>query len=154
VALLLAGCTSQPVLVAARGTPELDGKLHEPVWRTTAATGPWKGTEIVAYAEARVLWDDRFIYLGLLCADENVGADDVVEVNVGDAHRLVRPSDPEVDVDGTFGKPDDFDEEWTAELTFPRNAATELDVSFMRRDTPKGASERVSRWSGKVKLKP
>ena len=48
--LLLAACA--PVaLTAARGTPTLDGELHEPQWRATPTTGPWKGDGIVAFTE-------------------------------------------------------------------------------------------------------
>jgi hypothetical protein len=141
--LSLAACGS-PVLEASRGTPKLDGDMNDPQWLSTATTGAWKGDKIVAFTEARVLWDDDAVYLGLYMSDENIGAGDVVEVNVDGDRRTLHPFDTSVYVEDN--------EEWMAELEFPRHGDS-FSLELSRTDTPVGGDARTSHWRGKVRLK-
>lgn len=55
---------------------KLDGKLDEPAWKNAAATGPFVNTLTGAAAEqvtvAKLLWDDKFLYVGFDNADTDV----------------------------------------------------------------------------------
>jgi len=58
------------------GTIKLDGKLDEPAWATARSTGPFvrtmDGTPAESKAEAKVLWDDKFLYVAFALEDKDV----------------------------------------------------------------------------------
>jgi hypothetical protein len=71
--------TLAPLRVAHVTNPfKLDGELNEPVWNAIAGrTGPFvdtTGGEARPYSDARFLWDDENLYLGLYASDENIQA--------------------------------------------------------------------------------
>ena len=80
----------------------------------------------------RVARDDRYVYLTIYCADEDLRATDAVHVGLGaasfDAHPTGAldgaPPGTKVgaDVDGTLNDPKDDDEEWVLEVAVPRAA--------------------------------
>src|SRR5262249_46486842 len=55
-----------------------DGELDEPVWNASAARSkPFvdaSGGEARPYSDARFLWDDQNLYVGLYAADDNIQA--------------------------------------------------------------------------------
>jgi hypothetical protein len=55
-----------------------DGELDEPVWNASAARSkPFvdaSGAEARPYSDARFLWDDQNLYVGLYAADDNIQA--------------------------------------------------------------------------------
>lgn len=61
----------------ASGPMKLDGELDENNWREGGRTGPFldQRREVARpYSEARLLYDDDNLYLGLYAADENITA--------------------------------------------------------------------------------
>ncbi len=56
----------------------IDGELTEASWLTAARTGPWcdpqTGAPSRPYSDARLLRDERNLYLGLYAADEDIRA--------------------------------------------------------------------------------
>jgi hypothetical protein len=69
----------QKKLVARKvktGTIKLDGKLDEPEWKQAATTGPFvntmDGSPAGSKAEARVLWDDKYLYVAYQMDDADV----------------------------------------------------------------------------------
>jgi hypothetical protein len=80
------GAASQPAVQALRvphikDAMKLDGELNEPVWNAVAArTGPFVdashlgGGEARPYSDARFLWDDENLYMGLYAADQDIRA--------------------------------------------------------------------------------
>ncbi len=58
------------------GTVKLDGKLDEAAWKQAASTGDFvntmDGSKAASKAEARVLWDDKFVYVGYTIEDSDV----------------------------------------------------------------------------------
>jgi hypothetical protein len=66
-------------LVATRvkpGSIKLDGKLDEPVWKSAASTGLFvrstDGAKAEQATEAKVLWDDKYLYVGFTMEDSDV----------------------------------------------------------------------------------
>lgn len=88
VAGLLAAAAERPVYEVARtGVPiKVDGRLDDPSWEKAAVIDRFvsnaDGGAAVAATEARLLYDDRFLYFAFRCADENVWA----TMNRRDAH--------------------------------------------------------------------
>ena len=84
VAVLPVEVTAAAPVVARRivatkvkeGTIKLDGKLDEPAWATARSTGPFvrtmDGTPAESKAEAKVLWDDKFLYVAFALEDKDV----------------------------------------------------------------------------------
>src|SRR5881409_2815014 len=56
----------------------IDGKLDEDAWRKTPAVGDFvnnlDGSASTYRTEAKVLYDDKFLYFGFRCADPNIWA--------------------------------------------------------------------------------
>jgi len=99
-ALLLAGCprpepaptaTPQPkapppkavaaadvpeyVCVRTKSAPAIDGHLDDAAWRQAAPIGPfrqWNGSAAGQATTARMLWDDRFLYVAFDCVDDDI----------------------------------------------------------------------------------
>lgn len=67
-----------PELVAhrARAPIEVDGLLAEPAWDAAASSGPFlrslDGARAGAATEARLLWDDRFLYVAFQSEDPRI----------------------------------------------------------------------------------
>jgi hypothetical protein len=60
----------------ARRTPKpikVDGKLDDPAWASASSTGPFAntmtGAPVDLRTEAKLLWDDKFLYVAFDCAD-------------------------------------------------------------------------------------
>ena len=75
------GANGLPLLTIPRASEPIrvNGRMDEPAWRTAALTGPLvdpaSGTEVRGHdarAVIRALWDDQYLYLGWLVADEFV----------------------------------------------------------------------------------
>ncbi|MCS6914723.1 MAG: carbohydrate-binding family 9-like protein [Myxococcales bacterium] len=62
--------------LAAGTVITVDGKLDEPAWKTAPSTGPFvstlNGAPAEQAAEARVLWDDKHLYVAFEFADKDV----------------------------------------------------------------------------------
>lgn len=60
----------------ASGTIKVDGKLDEPAWKDAPSTGPFVNTLTGGPAdqltEAKLLWDDKFLYVGFENADTDI----------------------------------------------------------------------------------
>ena len=58
--------------------PKIDGKLDEAVWASAPATGPFvntlNGTPVPQKTEAKLLWDKKFLYIGIENEDSDVWA--------------------------------------------------------------------------------
>ena len=80
--------TSVPRLrvVETRRPPRLDGMLDEPEWELAASTGPFvetiRGGRASVEATARLLWDKRYLYVGVDAHDSLLRASD----SARDAH--------------------------------------------------------------------
>ena len=66
-------------LVATRvggGALKLDGKLDEAAWKSAASTGPFvktmDGGRAESRADAKVLWDDKYLWVGFSIEDRDV----------------------------------------------------------------------------------
>ncbi len=89
--LLLAGRTAGPVGGAEEALPPLpeytirrtvgpiqvDGRLDEPSWRAAKPVGPfdspwYEGDRKPRATEARMLWDDEYLYVGFTVEDEHI----------------------------------------------------------------------------------
>jgi len=61
--------------VARKATkpPKIDGKLDDEAWKDVLTTGPFvntlTGAPVEQRTEARLLWDDKFLYIGVDAAD-------------------------------------------------------------------------------------
>lgn len=59
--------------------PKLDGKLDEPGWAEAPSTGVFvntmSGEPVRQASEAKVLWDDKFLYIGFENKDDDVWAE-------------------------------------------------------------------------------
>lgn len=132
-------------------TLELDGELEETPWQGSGRSGAFKigGVDAHPYSDARFLWGDGTLYLGLYAADEDIHAtlkeadaplwiEDAFHVEIGGAAIDVNPlgtitdsrgKPPDfkwqsgakagVDMDGTPNDPSDDDEEWVVEMALP-----------------------------------
>ena len=88
-ACLGASCTrgdgAQPLpelaVVQAERAPRLDGSLDDPVWRTARATRPFVETRYGGpaplSASAKLLWDEKYLYVGIDVGDTLLRARDV-----------------------------------------------------------------------------
>ena len=58
--------------------PKIDGKLDEPAWTSAPSTGAWvntmTGTQVPQKTEAKILWDKKFLYIGIENEDSDVWA--------------------------------------------------------------------------------
>jgi hypothetical protein len=67
-----------PVYRATRATGPItiDGKLDEPDWKRAPSTGPFvrsmDGGPTKYRTEAKILWDDKNLYVAFMCQDEDV----------------------------------------------------------------------------------
>src|SRR5258705_12529743 len=65
--------------VSRTATPvKIDGKLDDPVWNKVAPLGEFRqnfdGSPGVTKTEAKMLYDDHFLYVSFRCADKNIWA--------------------------------------------------------------------------------
>ncbi|MEZ4222632.1 MAG: sugar-binding protein [Polyangiaceae bacterium] len=68
-------------LLAKRGTPAINGKLDQDVWREATRTEAFvaeRGNGSVAHTEARASWDEKALYLQIYVADDNLRSTDRV----------------------------------------------------------------------------
>src|SRR2546430_17249992 len=120
------------VLPQVAGPILCDGELDELAWRTPARTGPFvdaSGAQAAPYSDARFLRDDRYLYLALYAADEDIRAGDEFVVELGrttlhfTAAGVLRPAiagaHVAVDLDGSLDDPANDDEEWVVEAAIP-----------------------------------
>ncbi len=60
------------------GPIQVDGLLNEPSWKASASTGPFKLNDGTGYpenkVEAKMLWDDQFLYFAFECEDTDIFA--------------------------------------------------------------------------------
>ena len=74
------GQSTPPVYEAARaGVPvKIDGKLDDPAWAGARGTGKFvnnsDGSSASSETEARILYDDKYLYFAFRSADENIWA--------------------------------------------------------------------------------
>ena len=145
-----------------------DGELDEVAWRTPVRTGPFvdaKGGQAAPYSEARFLRDDKFLYLALYAADEDIRSTDefVVELGrttlhfsaAGKLSPAIAGAQVGVDLDGSLDDSTNDDEEWVVEaavplsaLSFSRDGGLEARVS--RCDTTKDGVKRCGSWKGRI----
>jgi len=140
----LAGCKQRPAAAPRgpalavprlQGELRLDGEPDEAAWRSAARTGALRhrsGQPARPYSEARLLWDERRLYLLLYAADDDIRRDDAFSVAIGPEHggplRRLRfaaagSAEPGVELarsrDGTLDDARDHDEEWVVEAAIP-----------------------------------
>lgn len=149
-----------------------DGELDELAWRSPARTGPFlddRGETAAPYSEARFLRDDRFLYVALYAADEDVEPGDEftlelrsprghVTLHLGARGALapaIAGAQHAVDLDGSLGDPSDDDEEWIVEAALPLAAIPfgadgTLDARVTRCDTTKDHVRRCGAWRGRL----
>ena len=80
--LLLAFAADKPApmytVLRTRTPIHVDGKLDDPVWAAAPVVGKFlnnvDGSPSPLETEAKILYDDRFLYFGYRCQDENVWA--------------------------------------------------------------------------------
>jgi hypothetical protein len=153
-----------------------DGELDEFAWRTPARTGGFvdaRGEMAAPYSDARLLHDDRYLYLALYAADEDIRASDefVVEIASPRARRTlhvtaagvltpaIAGSQIAVDVDGRIDDPTNDDEEWVIEAAIPL-AQIPLGpdgsavVRVSRCDVGKDRITRCASWRGAIAVRP
>ena len=72
-------CTRPTYTVHRAASPiTLDGKLDEPAWKAVPDMGPfhftwWKKGKKMQ-TSAKMLWDDKYLYIGHVCEDEHITA--------------------------------------------------------------------------------
>jgi hypothetical protein len=133
-----------------------DGELDEVAWRSPARTGPFtdaKGDSAAPYSEARLLRDDRFVYLALYAADEDIRSTDEFVVTFGRKTMHFRPVGAGTDVDGSVDAPADDDEEWLVEAAIPLGAIPfaadgTVAATISRCDLTKDGKRRCGAWRG------
>ncbi len=82
LSLLWAFAAEKPVpnytVLKTRIPIQVDGRLDDPVWASAPAIGKFvnnvDGSPNPLETEAKILYDDRFLYFGYRCQDENVWA--------------------------------------------------------------------------------
>jgi Carbohydrate-binding family 9 len=82
LSLFLAFAVEKPAptytVLRTRVPVKVDGKLDDPVWASAPAVGNFvnnaDGSPTPLQTEAKILYDDRFLYFGYSCQDENVWA--------------------------------------------------------------------------------
>jgi len=155
------------VLVAKRGSPDLQRGLDQPVWHGAASTPAFvdpRRDHPVPHTEARASWDDRSLFLTLYIADDEFRSTDRVRVEF-DAARSIEASPGRAlrchfaaesdcgalgvkagfDLDGDVDANGEEDEEWNVTLAIPwatlapNGRPTELPVALSRHDEIKGA---------------
>jgi hypothetical protein len=145
-----------------------DGELDEIAWRSPARTGPFSdatGAQAAPYSDARLLRDDKFLYLALYAADEDIRASDEFVVELGGrklhftAAGALVPAVPHaqvaIDRDGTLDDARDDDEEWIVEAALPLAALPfasdgSLAVRISRCDVTKDGVKRCGSWRGRI----
>jgi hypothetical protein len=176
------GLPAPPAVLVAEHVaqaPLVDGRLSEAAWLAAAATPRFvdaaTGADEPPHTEARVLWDERALYVGLYAGDVDLEPSDrmgvvlrapggrttVVEADPTGRLLWHAPGGPRlpvpagvrvaVDADGTIGRPDDDDEEWIVELALPWSALgasgpCDVRANFFRRDLPRGVPLRQLAW--------
>ncbi len=166
--------TTSPALVLPQVAAAIrcDGELDEMAWRTPARTGAFvdaTGGEAAPYSDARFLRDDRYLYLALYAADEDIRSSDefIVELSsargratlhftaAGRVSPTIAGSTVSVDLDGTRDEPSNDDEEWVVEAAVPMTAIPfgrdgAVSVRVSRCDTTKDGKRHCGSWSGKL----
>jgi len=63
----------------AASTVTIDGRLDEPAWKTVGGVGdfvfPWWNQGKKEQTVAKMLWDDKFLYVGYRCEDAHIWAE-------------------------------------------------------------------------------
>lgn len=66
------------LVLRATGKITIDGKSDEPDWKTAPSTGPFvsslEGKPLLPRTEARLLWDDKYLYVLFTADDDDVWA--------------------------------------------------------------------------------
>jgi hypothetical protein len=149
-----------------------DGELDEIAWRTPARTGPFldaTGGQAAPYSDARFLRDDRYLYIALYAADEDIRASDEFVIDLGAGRRrstlhftaggslspAIAGAKVAVDVDGSVDEPSNDDEEWVVEAAIPLTAVPftrsgTVDVQISRCDVTKDHVKRCGAWKGTI----
>ncbi len=149
-----------------------DGELDEVAWRSPARTGPFvdaSGAQAAPYSDARLLRDDRYLYLALYAADEDIRSSDEFVVELSSARGkatfrftaagAVTPASAgiqvAVDRDGTLDEPANDDEEWVVEAAVPLHAVPfardgAVRARITRCDLTKDGVTRCGSWAGKI----
>jgi hypothetical protein len=149
-----------------------DGELDETAWRSPARTGPFVdagGAPAAPYSDARLLRDDKYLYLALYAADEDVRSTDefVVELSsasgkivlhfraAGTLEPAIANAKVAVDLDGTLDEPSNDDEEWVVEAAVPLAAIPfgrdgSVNARISRCDVTKDHVKRCGAWRGKL----
>ena len=163
--------TPAPLVVPqVAGDIHLDGELDEVAWQSPARTGPFidaHGDTAAPYSEARLLRDDRFLYLALYAADEDIRTTDefVVELAsprgratlhftaAGKLVPAIAGARTGVDLDGDVDDPSNDDEEWVVEAAVPLAAIpfardNTVTMTVSRCDVPKDGITRCGGWTG------
>ncbi|HEY1548366.1 MAG TPA: hypothetical protein VGG28_11120 [Kofleriaceae bacterium] len=149
----------------------VDGEWNERDWSGRSLRGQFLGDDHQLSrptSEVRWLRDDRFLYVGLYAADDDIRSTDAFELAIGDhkwsvsALGVVTPpiegSTIGVDRDGSVDDASNNDEEWLIELAIPI-AATGLEsgkavpVTASRCDVPKHQAKRCAAWSHAVTVR-
>lgn len=158
------------VLPQVATAPRCDGELDELAWRTPARTGAFvaaDGRQAAPYSDARFLRDDRYLYVALYAADEDIRASDafVLELASARGKRTLRftaggtlapalaGGHIAIDVDGSVDDPSNDDEEWVVEAAVPLSAIPfaadgSVHARITRCDTTKDQVRHCGAWGG------
>jgi hypothetical protein len=149
---------------------KIDGDWNEPDWLGHNLRFQLRGEDgdlARPYSEARLLHDDKTLYVGLYAADINIVSDDAFDLVVGPLKLQlfvtgkIVPASPDikmaVDLDGTLDDPSDHDEEWKLEVAIPLAktglaAGKQVDAHIGRCDVLKDGSKRCGNWTGQLSL--
>jgi hypothetical protein len=172
----LAGChrhsAPAPLEIPTTTMPiHVDGEWDERDWSGHSLRGQFLGDDHQLSrpsSEVRLLRDDRFLYVGLYAADDDIRSTDAFEVAIADhkwsvsALGVVTPpiegAAIGVDRDGSVDDASNNDEEWVIELAIPI-AATGLEpgkaalLTASRCDVPKRQAKRCAAWSHEVTIR-
>jgi hypothetical protein len=175
IVFLLAAChrpAPQPLEIPATTMPiHVDGEWNEHDWSGHSLRGQFLGDDHQLSrpsSEVRLLRDERFLYVGLYAADDDIRSTDAFEVAIAghkwsiSALGVVTPpiegAAIGVDRDGSVDDASNNDEEWLIELAIPI-AATGLEpgkavlLTASRCDVPKHQAKRCSAWSHEVTIR-
>ena len=171
---LVARADSKSALVIPQvGAPlHCDGELDEVAWHTPARTGAFldaTGEMASPYSEARFLRDDKYLYVALYAADEDIRSTDAFVLDLGSSrgHMRIRftaggklapdlkGAKIAVDTDGSIDQSKNDDEEWVVEAALPLAEipfASDGTVSarLERCDVTKDHVRRCGRWAGTI----
>ena len=155
------------------GAITIDGETADPGWilqPVPARTGEFvleNGKPARPHSNARLVWDEEYLYLAVLASDEDIRSDDGMRFafSQGDTEQAIDVSPKGAvtgsirdvravgDVDGIMDNPKGFDEEWNLEIAIPLASlgmkgqrGESVGMALSRCDTPKDGVRVCAGW--------